>query len=33
MTERDCKHGRLARSCETCAMMEEDIDANAEDER
>jgi len=25
MTERDCKHGRLARSCETCAM-EEDID-------
>jgi len=23
MTERDCKHGRLARSCETCAMEEE----------
>ena len=23
MTERDCKHGRLARSCETCAMQEE----------
>jgi len=23
MTERDCKHGRLARSCEICAMEEE----------